>query len=50
MFSLDPDECKDIKYLFETEHEEKQCKWHVGKNIDLKVDFDSNIMALSCDE
>jgi hypothetical protein len=37
-------------YLFEDGCEERQKKMLVGKNIDIKVDFDSNIMAVTTDQ
>lgn len=49
VFSLDSQECADIKHLFEPENQEVQCKRLIGKNIDLKVDFDSNIMGTTTD-
>lgn len=50
VFSLQSTECDDIKYLFTPENKETQHKRLIGKNIDLKVDFDSNIMATSTDQ
>ena len=49
VFSLDKEECSDIRHYFEPENELVQCKRLVGKNIDLKVDFDSNIMGTTSD-
>jgi hypothetical protein len=37
-------------YLFEDDCRERQKKILVGKNIDIKVDFDSNIMAVTTDQ
>lgn len=50
VFSLDSSECDHIKDLFTDECQETQKKLLVGKNIDLKVDFDSNIMAVTTDQ
>lgn len=43
VFSLDENECSDLDYLFVEDSEEKQCKRLIGKNIDIKMDFDSKL-------
>lgn len=43
VFSLDEAECGDLDYLFAEDSQEIQCKRLIGKNIDIKLDFDSKL-------
>jgi len=43
IFQIDPNECDDIKHIFEPDSKQTQCKRLVGKNIDFKVDLDQTI-------
>ena len=43
VFTLDETECTDLEKIFKEDSTEKQCKLLVGKNIDLKMDFDSKL-------
>lgn len=49
IFQRDPTECDDMKHLFEEGSEEIQCKRLIGKNIDIKVDFEQTIHSITCE-
>lgn len=50
VFSLDEVECADLDDQFKEDSETQQIKRLIGKNIDLKMDFDSKLHCATSDE
>jgi len=49
VFTLDEVECADLDDAFKEDSEQTQIKRLIGKNIDLKMDFDSKLHCATSD-